>query len=92
MRNLNYIKDETIGNSFLLAGKIQDGRLPIILKRLEGYDVCKVSVGEGIVIYVTKELASNLFVLLDMLENEGIEIDVEEVLGRKINLYYGSWG
>lgn len=49
-----------------------------------------MSVGEGIVISVTKELASNLFVLLDMLENEGIEIDVEELQGKKINLYYGS--
>ena len=85
------IKDDMIGNSFLLAGKIQEGRLPIIiLKRLEGDNVCKVSVGEGTVINVTKELASNLFTLLDTLENEGIEIDVEEVAGRKINLYYGS--
>lgn len=85
------IKDEIIGNSFLLAGKVQDDRLPIIvLKRLEGDDVCKVSVGEGTVINVTKELASNLFVLLDALENEGIEIDVEEVAERKINLFYGN--
>ena len=47
-----------------------------------------MSVGEGTVINVTKELASNLFVLLDALENEGIEIDVEEVAERKINLFY----
>lgn len=86
-----FIKDETIGNTFLLAGKIQEGRLPItILKRLEGDRICNISVGEGTIVSVTKELASNLFVLLDTLENEGIEIDVEEVLGRKINLYYGS--
>ena len=32
-----HIKDEKIGNSFLLAGKIQEGHLPIIiLKRLDG--------------------------------------------------------
>lgn len=86
-----YITDEIIGNFFLLAGKIQEGRLPItILKRLEGNRICNVSVGEGTVVSVTKELASNLFILLDTLENEGIEIDVEEVVGRKINLYYGS--
>ena len=60
------------------------------LKRLEGNRICNVSVGEGTVVSVTKELASNLFILLDTLENEGIEIDVEEVVGRKINLYYGS--
>ena len=85
------IKDDTIVKTFLLAGKIQEGRLPItILKRLEGDRICNISVGEGTIVSVTKELASNLFVLLDTLENEGIEIDVEEVLGRKINLYYGS--
>ena len=49
------IKDEKIGNSFLIASKIQDGHLPIIiLKRLEGNRVCNVSVGEGIIIPVTK--------------------------------------
>ena len=86
-----YIKDDTIGKNFLLAGKIQEGRLPItILKRLEGDRICNISVGESTIVSVTKELASNLFVLLDTLENEGIEIDVEEVVGRKINLYYGS--
>ena len=86
-----FIKDETIGNTFLLAAKIQEGRLPItILKRLEGNRICNVSVGEGTVVSVTKELASNLFILLDTLENEGIEIDIEEVVGRKINLYYGN--
>ena len=29
--------------------------------------------------------------LLVMLEDEEIEIDVEEVAGRKINLYYNNW-
>jgi len=34
-----HIKDEKIGNSFLLANKIQAGHLPmIILKRLEGIE------------------------------------------------------
>ena len=46
--------------------------------------------GEGTVVSVTKELASNLFILLDTFENEGIEIDIEEVVGRKINLYHGN--
>lgn len=86
-----YITDEIIGNSFLFAGMIQEGRLPItILKRMEGNRICNVSVGEGTVVSVTKELASNLFILLDTLENEGIEIDIEEVVERKINLYYGN--
>lgn len=39
-----HIKDEKIGNSFLLAGKIQEGHLPIIiLKRLDGDRICNVS-------------------------------------------------
>lgn len=86
-----HIKNEKIGNSFLLVGKIQDGHLPIIiLKRLEGNRVCNVSVGERIVISVTKEMVPDLLVLWETLEKEQIEIDVEEVIGRKINLFYGN--
>ena len=86
-----YIKDEKIGNSFLLAGKIQEGHLPIIiLKRLDGDRICYVSVGEGIVIPVTKDMVSDLMRLWEVLEEENIEIDIEEVVGRKINLYYGN--
>ena len=86
-----HIKDENIGNSFLLASKIQDGHLPImILKRLEGNRVCNVSVGEGIIIPVTKEMVPDILMLWKTLESEGIEIDVEEVVERKINLYYGN--
>ena len=52
-----HVKDENIGNSFLLASKIQDGHLPImILKRLEGNRVCNVSVGEGTIIPGAKEM------------------------------------
>lgn len=86
-----YIKDEKIGNSFLLAGKIQEGHLPIIiLKRLNGDRICNVSVGEGIIIPVTKEMVPDILMLWKTLESEGIEIDVEEVVERKINLYYGN--
>ena len=86
-----HIKDEKIGNSFLIASKIQDGHLPIIiLKRLEGNRVCNVSVGEGIIIPVTKVMVPDLLVLWETLESERIEIDVEEVIGRKINLFYGK--
>ena len=84
-----HIKDEKIGNSFLIASKIQDGHLPIIiLKRLEGNRVCNVSVGEGIIIPVTKEMVPDLLVLWETLESERIEIDIEDVVGRKFNLYY----
>ena len=86
-----HIKDEKIGNSFLIASKIQDGHLPIIiLKRLEGNRVCNVSVGEGIIIPVTKEMVPDLLVLWETLESERIEIDIEDVIKRKFNLYYGN--
>lgn len=86
-----HIKDEKIGNSFLLAGQIQEGRLPIIiLKRLDEDRICNVSVGEGTVIPVNKEMVSNLMQLWKILEDENIEIDVEDIVGRKINLYYGN--
>lgn len=86
-----HIKDEKIGNTFLLASKIQDGHLPIIvLKRLEENRVCNVSVGEGTIIPVTKEMVPNILMLWETLESERIEIDVEEVAERKINLFYGN--
>lgn len=85
------IQDEKIGNSFLLASKIQNGHLPlIILKRLEGNRVCNVSVGEGITISIAKEMVPDILTLWETLESERIEIDVEEVIGRKINLFYGN--
>lgn len=57
---------------------------------MEGNRVCNVSVGEGTVISVTKEMVPDLLVLWETLEKEHIEIDVEEVIGRKINLFYGN--
>ena len=57
---------------------------------MEGNRVCNVSVGEGTIIPVTKEMVPDLLVLWKTLENERIEIDVEEVMGRKINLFYGN--
>lgn len=57
---------------------------------MEGNRVCNVSVGEGTVISVTKEMVPDLLVLWETLEKEQIEIDVEEVIGRKINLFYGN--
>lgn len=86
-----HIKNEKIGNSFLLVGKIQDGHLPIIiLKRLEGNRVCNVSVGERTIIPVTEEMVPDLLALWETLESERIEIDIEDVVKRKFNLYYGN--
>ena len=85
------VEDKTIGDAILVAGRIQGGLLPkVVLKRLKESGKCQVSVGEGVVIPVTKGLASTILELLEMLEDEEIEIDVEEVAGRKINLYYNN--
>ena len=72
--------------------KIQDGHLPIIiLKRLEGNRVCNVSVGEGTIIPVTKEMVPYILMLWETIVSEQIEIDVEEVAGRIFNLFYENW-
>lgn len=85
------VEDKTIGDAFLVAGWVQGGLLPqVVLKRIQEGGTCQVSVGEGVVIPVTKGLASTISELLEMLEAEEIEIDVEEVVGRKINLYYNN--
>ena len=85
------LKKRLSGTLFLVAGRIQGGLLPkVVLKRIQEGGTCQVSVGEGVVIPVTKGLASTISELLEMLEDEEIEIDVEEVAGRKINLYYNN--
>ena len=61
-----------------------------ILKRLEENKVCNISVGEGTVIPVSKGMVPDILILWETLESERIEIDVEEVIGRKINLFYGN--
>lgn len=86
-----YIKDKAIGNSFLVVGKVQCGNLPItILKRIDNNGICKISVGEGIVVPVTKVLADEVLELNEMLEEKEIEIDIEDAHNMKVNLYYGS--
>lgn len=85
------VEDKTIGDALLVAGRVQGGLLPqVVLKRIQEGGTCQVSVGEGVVIPVTKGLATTISELLEMLEAEEIEIDVEEVIGRKINLYYNN--
>ena len=52
--------------------------------------ICKVSVGEGVVIDMDKEIAEKTVSILSCLEKRNIELDIEEVGKRKINLYYGG--
>lgn len=57
---------------------------------MDGDRICNVLVGEVIVIPVTKDMVSDLMLLWEVLEEGNIEIDIEEAVGRKINLYYGN--
>ena len=59
---------------------------------MERNRVCNVSVGERTIIPVTEEMVPDLLALWETLESERIEIDIEDVVKRKFNLYYGNWG
>ena len=85
------VSDSLIGGSLLIAERIQNRRFPaVVLKRITGGESCKVSMGEGVVIPVDREMATETLDMLEQLERMNIELDVEEVVTRKINLYYGS--
>ena len=85
------VSDRLIGGSLLIAERIQNRRFPtVVLKRITDGESCKVSMGEGVVIPVDREMATETLDMLEQLERMNIELDVEEVVTRKINLYYGS--
>lgn len=86
------VSDKVVGNSLLIAGRIQNRVFPeIVLERIAANGgVCKVSVGEGVVIEIDKEVAEETVELLACLGEQNIELDIEEVGKRKINLYYGG--
>ena len=85
------VSDSIIGGSLLIAERIQNRRFPtVVLKRITDGESCKVSMGEGVVIPVDREMATETLDMLEQLERMNIELDVEEVVTRKINLYYGS--
>ena len=54
-------------------------------------DSRKVSGGEGVVIEMDKEIAEETVYIISSLGEQNIELDIEEVEKRKINLYYGGW-
>lgn len=86
------VSDKVVGNSLLIAGRIQNRVFPeIVLERIAATGgVCEVSVGEGVVIEIDKEVAEETVELLACLGEQNIELDIEEVGKRKINLYYGG--
>lgn len=85
------VSDSLIGGSLLIAERVQNRRFPtVVLKRITDGESCKVSMGEGVVIPVDREMATETLDMFEQLERMNIELDVEEVVTRKINLYYGS--
>lgn len=85
------VSDSLIGGSLLIAERVQNRRFPtVVLKRITDGESCKVSMGEGVVIPVDRKMATETLDMLEQLERMNIELDVEEVVTRKINLYYGS--
>ena len=85
------VSDSLIGGSLLIAERVQNRRFPtVVLKRITDGESCKISMGEGVVIPVDREMATETLDMLEQLERMNIELDVEEVVTRKINLYYGS--
>ena len=87
------VSDRVVWNSLLIAGRIQNRVFPeVILERIAATGgVCKVSVGEGVVIEMDKEIAEETVYIISSLGEQNIELDIEEVEKRKINLYYGGW-
>jgi hypothetical protein len=84
------IPDDAVGNHLLIAGRVQNGQFPrVVLDRLTAGGCCKVSVGEGVVIPMTPAMAKETVEMLDLLDEQHIELDIEEVRPKKINLYYG---
>lgn len=84
------VSDRVVGNSLLIAGRIQNRVFPeVVLERIASFGgMCRVSVGEGLVIEMDKEIAEGTLDILSYLEKQNIELDIEEVRGRKVNLYY----
>ena len=75
------VSDRVVGNSLLIAGRIQNGLFPeVVLERIASFGgICKVSVGEGVVIDMDKEIAEKTVGILSCLEKRNIELDIEEV-------------
>ena len=56
------VSDRVVGNSLLIAGRIQNGLFPeVVLERIASFGgICKVSVGEGVVIDIRRLLKRRL--------------------------------
>ena len=85
------IPDDQVGNPLLIAGRVQSGNFPrVVLDKLTTGGTCKVSLGNGSTISLDQQLAKETVAMLDILDKNRIELDIEEVSPKKINLYYGK--
>lgn len=85
------IPDEQLGNAVVLAGRVQSETLnETILKRMAPNASCRVAIGRGIEIRVSKDLADETLQTLGLFDSYRTEIDVEDVKIRRVNLYYNA--
>jgi hypothetical protein len=83
------IPNDHVAFPMLIAGRVHMGLLPeVVLNRLTNGGQCSMAVGDGISLNVDCELATAALAMLDDLDKKGIELDVEDSVNRKINLYY----
>lgn len=86
------VSDRVVGNSLLIAGRIQNRVFPeVILERIAATGgVCKVSVGEGVVIEMDKEIAEETVYIISSLGEQNIELDIEEVEKERLTCIMGA--
>ena len=86
------VSDSLIGGSLLIAERIQNRRFPaVVLKRITDGESCKVSMGEGVVIPVDREMATETLDMLEQLERMNIELDVEKMRSSLWNHAERTW-
>jgi hypothetical protein len=83
------IPNDHVAFPMLIAGRVHMGFIPeVVLNKLKKGGHCSIAVGDGVMLSVDSNLATDTIQLLNDLDKQGIELDVEDSIRRKINLYY----
>jgi hypothetical protein len=83
------IPNDHVAFPMLIAGRVHMGFIPeVVLNKLKNGGHCSMAVGDGVMLSVDSNLAADTIQLLNDLDKQGIELDVEDSIRRKINLYY----
>jgi hypothetical protein len=83
------IPNDHVALPMLIAGRVHMGFIPeVVLNKLKNGGHCSIAVGDGVMLSVDSNLATDTIQLLNDLDKQGIELDVEDSIRRKINLYY----